>query len=133
MKKDCYIVYSVTKDLSTGGIVEFDFLNTFETEEQARASMQYEADVCKYENDEYAVWVDEDTLRLPAGWDPNLETTVHFECSVPFHCRDEKLFSYFEDVQKKESVEEKLSDARERSNVTGGNGRDKSVPDMDLG
>ena len=94
MKKDCYIVYSVTRNLSTGEIVEFAFLNAFETEEQAKASLQYEADVCKYENDEEAVWLCEDTLRLPAGWNPNLETTIHFECSVPFYDRDERPLSY---------------------------------------
>lgn len=115
MKKDCYIVYSVTKDLTTGGIVEFDFLNMFETEEQARASLQFEADVCKYENGEEAVWVGEDALRLPAGWDPNLETTVHFECSVPFHDRDERPLSYLGDAkQEKPSLEAQIQEASVR-------------------
>lgn len=94
LKRSCYVVYSVTKNLRSGEIVDFTFFNCFETVDQAKASLQYEADIDKYEGDGAFIWLDEYTLRLSPGYDPDLETTVHIDNSVPFHDREEVPIRY---------------------------------------
>lgn len=94
MKRSCYIVYAITIDKFTKGIKAFHFYNCFETEEQAKASLQYEVDVTREACDEECEWLNEHTIRYPEGCNPYEETIVTYEHSVPFHDRDEKPIKY---------------------------------------
>lgn len=99
MKHDNYIVYSVTTNTRTGALVSVDFLNSFETPEQAKASLQYEADICRYENNEACTWLSDDTLKLPQGWNPEEETVLYIDQSTKFHDRNERPFHYGDNHQ----------------------------------
>lgn len=97
MRHPCFIVVAITRDKATKKMRRFDIYNCFETEEQARASLQYEADICEKENDEKATWLTSDELLLPDGWDPTEETIVFIDGSVDFFDKQEPLFRYEEE------------------------------------
>lgn len=94
MKKDCYIVYAISRNKYTNQILEFNFYNCFETEAQAKASLEYEADVCLNEDEEKVVWLDDHTIILPEGFDSSIEILVTYENSVNFYDKNEPLFKY---------------------------------------
>ena len=94
MKRDCYIVYSISRNKYTKQILEFNFYNCFETETQAKASLQYEADICQNEDEERVTWVNDYTIILPEGFDSNIEILVTYENSVNFYDKNEALFKY---------------------------------------
>lgn len=96
MKKDCYIVYTITREVLTRKIVEIQFLNCFETEEQAIASLKYEEAVCREELEEEPEWIDEYTLLLPSGLDESLETLVTYGISA-YHDINEEQIDYYKD------------------------------------
>lgn len=94
MQRHCYVVYAVTKHILTGKLDEFVLYNCFETYEQAVASLRYEADVCRIENGEEVEWIDDATIKLPTGCDPNYETFVYVDGSVVYHDNDEPRLAY---------------------------------------
>lgn len=94
MRRDCYIVYSVTRNKYTKEIVEFAFFNAFETEEQAKASLQYEVDLYAAEDTKEVTWIDDCTILYPTGWNENEETIATYENSLSFHDKDEPLIKY---------------------------------------
>lgn len=94
MKRGCYAVYAITKHVQTGKLDEFVLYNCFETYEQAIASLQYEADLSRIENGEEVEWIDEITIKLPEGCDPNYETYVYIDGSAVYHDSEEPLLSY---------------------------------------
>ena len=97
MRHPCFIVVAITRDKVTKEMSRFDIYNCFETEAQARACLQYEADLCKAEWGEEATWIDPDALLLPDGWNPAEETLVLIDESVDFFDKREPLFRYEEE------------------------------------
>lgn len=93
MTKDCYIVFSETRNKYSDQIMGFAFFNCFETIEQAKAALEYEAK----SHEGKAVWIDEECLELPQGGNPDVYTRIYLSSSVPFYDRDEKLFDYEKD------------------------------------
>lgn len=98
MIRSCYIVHSVTRNRHTKEIREIAFINCVETEEQAIASLQYEADICRIENGEEGEWLDDYTFRLSDGWNPDEETILTYEIS-DYHDADEGLLKYEEEEE----------------------------------
>lgn len=94
MKTDCCIVYSVTGSKSTKEMLSFGFINVFETEDQAKAALQYEADVSKNEGNGEVKWLDENAIELPEGYDPDQVTIVTYDTGHTFHSCSEPLIKY---------------------------------------
>lgn len=102
MVHSCYVVLSITRNVYTNAISEVTILNSFETMQQAKASLQYEYDVCLHENSDplddetKPVWLNEDhtELRLSPGCDPSFETVVSIDFGANFHDKDEPNIRY---------------------------------------
>lgn len=106
MRKDCYIVYSVTRDKETNEMIDFDFLNVFETLEQAKASLKYEAEIENAEGNHDAAYLDDETLLIGAN-DPESRfvTAISIDNSVHFHDRMSPFICYNLDKEYETDVE----------------------------
>lgn len=93
MKRDSYVLYSVSMDITTGQFSGADILNCFETEAQAHAALRYEADLELIENNRKCEWLEGNTLRIISGPEGRFETMLYVECT-DYHDRDEPLFRY---------------------------------------
>ena len=93
MRHECMIVYTITRDKESGKILGFSFINSFETEEQARASLQYEVDLSRIENGEEAKWIDDYTILLPPGWCSDEETIMTYDC-IDYYDEKHPLMQY---------------------------------------
>lgn len=102
MIHECHIVFTLTRNIYTKAITEVTMLNCFETLPQAKASLQYEHDICLHEicdpmdETDRPVWLNNDhtELKLTPGADPSYETIVYIDSSVHFHDATEPLFEY---------------------------------------
>lgn len=109
MKRECHIVFMLTRNVYTEAITEVTMLNCFETIPQAKAALQYEYDIDMNENcdpaDEtnHPVWLNDDhtELKVAPGADPNYETIIYIDSSVNFHDKDEPCFKYGEESEQK--------------------------------
>lgn len=96
MVKNCNTLLALTVDSSKlNQFVDFQVYNSFETIEQAKAAMQYEADLYEQEYGEKCEWLDDGyALRIPLGYNPNLVTTLYIDAGTQFHDSDEQVFVY---------------------------------------